>query len=284
MAEGTGRLAAALSGSALPGALTGRPLLEVSGLSKAFGGLRAVRDLSFTIAEGEILGVVGPNGSGKTTVFNLIAGALRPDAGEVHLSGRRITTAPPSRRSALGIARTFQLVRALTGLTVLENVLVAAMYGRAPPSRPGAEAETAGGRPGSGPRSLADPRSEALRLLELVGLASWAEVFARYLTLAQRKQVEIARALATRPLLLLLDEPLAGLNPTEVAAMLALFRKIHAEGVTLALVEHNVVAVRALCGRLLVLNSGRLIAEGRPDEALAQPEVIEVYLGAHAAH
>jgi branched-chain amino acid transport system ATP-binding protein len=274
VAEGTGRLAAALSGSALPGALTGRPLLEVSGLSKAFGGLRAVRDLSFTIAEGEILGLVGPNGSGKTTVFNLIAGSLRPDAGEVSLSGRRITTYPPSRRSALGIARTFQLVKALAGLTALDNVLVAALYGRTVTA---ADA-------GSGSTARPDPRSEALRLLELGGLATWAEVPARYLTLAQRKQVEIARALATRPRLLLLDEPLAGLNPTEVSAMLTLFRRIHAGGVTLALVEHNVPAVRALCGRLLVLNSGRLIAEGRPDDALSQPAVVEVYLGTRAAH
>lgn len=210
--------------------------------------------------------MVGPNGSGKTTVFNLIAGALRPDAGEVSLWGRRITAYPPSRRSALGIARTFQLVKALAGLTALDNVLVAALYGR----------RVTAGR--------AAPRAEALRLLELAGLATWAEVPARYLTLAQRKQVEIARALATRPRLLLLDEPLAGLNPTEVSAMLALFRRIHAGGVTLALVEHNVPAVRALCGRLLVLNSGRLIAEGRPDDALAQPAVVEVYLGTRAAH
>ncbi|MGH2452838.1 MAG: ABC transporter ATP-binding protein [bacterium] len=244
-------------------------------LSKAFGGLRAVQDLSFSLSPGEILGLVGPNGSGKTTVFNLIAGALRPDAGDVFLSGRRITTSPPSRRSSLGIARTFQLVKALAGLTVLENVLVAAMYGRGRPARVEALAGVpAGARP--------EPRAEALRLLALIGLTTWAEVPARLLTLAQRRQVEIARALATRPRLLLLDEPLAGLNPTEVGAMLALFRKIHAEGMTLALVEHNVPAVRALCGRLIVLNSGRLIAEGRPEEALAQPAVIEVYLG-HAA-
>lgn len=168
-------------------------------------------------------------------------------------------------------------MKALSGLTVLENVLVAAMYGRGRSARVEAPAEAqADARP--------EPRSEAQRLLELVGLAMWSEVLARYLTLAQRKQVEIARALATRPRLLLLDEPLAGLNPTEVAAMLALFRRIHAGGVTLALVEHNVVAVRALCGRLIVLNSGRLIAEGHPDDALAQPEVVEVYLGTRGAH
>lgn len=151
------------------------------------------------------------------------------------------------------------------------------MYGRGRSARVEAPAdEQAEARP--------EPRAEAQRLLEMVGLARWAEVPARHLTLAQRKQVEIARALATRPRLLLLDEPLAGLNPTEVGAMLALFQKIHAGGVTLALVEHNVVAVRAFCGRLIVLNSGRLIAEGHPDDALAQPEVVEVYLGKRATH
>ncbi len=241
------------------------PLLNVTGLSKAFGGVRAVQDLSFTLSEGEILGLVGPNGSGKTTVFNLIAGSLLPDAGQVSLSGRRITADPPSLRSALGIARTFQLVRALAGLTAFENVLVAALYGRE--------------------RKLAQPaaRLEAQRLLELVGLAARRATPAGTLTLAERKRLEIARALATSPRLLLLDEPIAGLNPAEVDALLALFRSIHAQGMTLALVEHNVRAVRAICDRVLVLNSGRKIAEGRPEEALAQPEVVEVYLGKRSA-
>lgn len=214
---------------------------------------------------------MGPNGSGKTTVFNLIAGSLRPDAGDVYLLGRRITASPPSRRSALGIARTFQLVRALTGLTVLENVMVAAMYGRV------ASPE------GTAGKTRPEPRAEALRLLEVVGLEAWAGVPARFLTLAQRRQLEIARALATRPLLLLLDEPLGGLNRSEVATLLVLFRRIHAQGLTLALVEHNVPAVRAICGRLLVLNSGRVITEGPPEEVLEQPAVIEVYLGTRPA-
>ncbi len=238
-------------------------LLEVVGLFKAFGGVHAVQDVSFSIAEGEILGLVGPNGSGKTTLFNLIAGSLRPDAGEVYFSGRRITTAPPSRRSALGIARTFQLVRALAGITALENVLVAALYGR---ERSGAQAGA---------------RHEAMELLELVGLTSRRASRGGSLTLAERKRLEIARALATRPRLLLLDEPIAGLNPAEVTAMLALFTRIHAGGMTLALVEHNVRAVRAICQRVLVLDAGRTIAEGTPDEALAQPDVVEVYLGTH---
>jgi branched-chain amino acid transport system ATP-binding protein len=236
-------------------------LLQVEGLSKAFGGLRAVEDLSFEVPEGEILGLLGPNGSGKTTVFNLIAGALRADAGFVRLSGQDITRYPASMRTRLGVARTFQLARPLLHLTVLDNVLVARLFGR-----------------GGGPF-----RPEALeasrRLLDLVDLGTKASDSGANLTLAERKRLEIARALATHPRVLLLDEPLGGLNATEVETALALFRKIRADGVTLVIVEHNVPAARSLCDRLLVLNSGRRIAEGRPDEALARPEVIEVYLG-----
>lgn len=239
-------------------------MLSVSGLSRAFGGVRAVQDLSFAVAAAEILGLVGPNGSGKTTVFNLIAGTLRPDAGEIYLEGRRITADPPSLRSALGIARTFQLVRVLGGLSALENVLVAALYGRRRvPALPTA-------------------RQEALRLLEVVGLSARAASQASALTLAERKRLEVARAMATSPHLLLLDEPIAGLNPAEAAAMLTLFQGIRGQGVALILVEHNVRAVRAICDRVLVLNSGRKIAEGPADDVLAQPQVVEVYLGTHA--
>jgi branched-chain amino acid transport system ATP-binding protein len=237
----------------------GQPLLRVENLSKAFGGILAVQRLSFSVLEGEILGVVGPNGSGKTTAFNLVAGALRPDAGEIYLSGRRITRHPPSARSELGIARTFQLVRIMPGLTVLENVLVAALYGRG--------------------RLVGEPRAEAHRLLDHVGLAARSSEPAGALTLGERRRIETARALATRPHLLLLDEPLSGLTAAEVDAMLALFRRIRHEGTTLALVEHNVPAVRTLCDRVLVLSSGRLIAEGHPERVLTQPDVVEVYLG-----
>ncbi|MDR7486492.1 MAG: ABC transporter ATP-binding protein [Armatimonadota bacterium] len=234
-------------------------------MSRAFGGVRAVQDLSFSVEHDEILGLVGPNGSGKTTVFNLIAGTLRPDAGEIYLAGRRITADPPSLRSALGIARTFQLVRVLGGLTALENVLVAALYGRRrAPTLPAA-------------------RGQAARLLEVVGLAAKAGAPSGALTLAERRRLEIARALATAPRLLLLDEPIGGLNPAEGDAMLALFQRIRGDGVAVILVEHNVRAVRAVCDRVLVLNSGHKIAEGRADEALAQPQVAEVYLGTHAS-
>ncbi len=236
-------------------------MLEVEDLSKYFGGLRAVDRLSFTVDEGEILGLLGPNGSGKTTVFNLIAGALRPDRGRVHFSGRDITREPPSFRTRLGIARTFQLVRPLPNLTALDNVLVARLYGR--------------GRH----TTLRDARNESLDLLYLMDLAKKSGTHAAGLTLAERKRLEIARALAASPQLLLLDEPLGGLTTSEVRDALDLFRRIRTEGITLVIVEHNVHAVRSLCNRVAVLNSGRLIAEGRPAEVLSRPEVVEVYLG-----
>ncbi len=237
------------------------PLLEVRGLSKAFGGLRAVDNLSFTVRGGEILGLLGPNGSGKTTVFNLVAGAFLSDGGEVYFAGRRITRCAASLRATLGIARTFQLVRTLPNLSVLDNVLVARLYGRQQSA------------------SLSHARAEALTLLALVGISDKAASPAAKLTLAERKRLEIARALATRPRLLLLDEPAAGLNPVEVNAVLALFGQLRAGGITLVIVEHNVRAIRAVCDRVIVLNAGKAIAEGTPEEALAHAAVVQVYLG-----
>jgi len=239
-------------------------LLRVEGLTKAFGGLLAVCRVSFEVADGEILGLLGPNGSGKTTLLNLIAGALHADAGRVYLSGRDITFLPASVRTRLGIARTFQLVRPLPKLSVLGNVLVARLYGR----------DVSG---------FAAARDESLRLLDLIGLREKAGVSAAQLTLTERKRVEIARALATHPRVLLLDEPLAGLNPTEVDAALGIFRQIRAGGVTVVLVEHNVRAVRALCNRIIVFNYGQNVVQGTPDEVLARPEVIEAYLGKASA-
>jgi ABC-type branched-subunit amino acid transport system ATPase component len=237
------------------------PLLEVQGLSKAFGGLRAVDDLSFGVRQGEILGLLGPNGSGKTTVFNLIAGVFPPDRGQVFFAGRQITRHPPSARAALGIARTFQLVRAFPNLSVFENVLVARLYGCGPSP------------------SLSQAGADASNLLIPTGLSEKGGSPAATLTLGERKRLEIARALAARPRLLLLDEPASGLNPIEVAGLVAMFNRVRAEGITLVVVEHNVRAVRALCDRVVVLNSGRKIGEGTPAEALGQAEVIEVYLG-----
>ncbi len=241
-------------------------LLEVQGLSKAFGGLRAVDNLSFTVVEGEILGLLGPNGSGKTTVFNLIAGAFHPDGGQVFLSGRQITRYPPSFRTSLGIARTFQLVRALPNLSAFDNVLVAGLYGR------------------ERSQSLSHAGAQALKLLALVGLSDKRGHPAGKLTLAERKRLEIVRALAARPRLLLLDEPVAGLNLVEFDTVLSLCRQIRAGGVTLIIVEHNVRAVRALCDRVVVLNSGKKIAEGTPEQALEHPEVVQVYLGRTSSH
>jgi ABC-type branched-subunit amino acid transport system ATPase component len=237
------------------------PLLEVRGLSKAFGGLRAVDDLSFTVRQGEILGLLGPNGSGKTTVFNLIAGVFPPDSGQVFFAGRQITRHPPSARAALGIARTFQLVRAFPNLSVFENVLVARLYGCTPSP------------------SFSRAGAEALNLLTPIGLRDKSGSPAALLTLSERKRLEIARALAVRPRLLLLDEPAGGLNPVEVTGLLSMFNRVRAEGITLLVVEHNVRAVRALCDRVVVLNSGRKIAEGTTAETLEHAEVIEVYLG-----
>lgn len=246
--------------------MTGDPpgVLEAEGLCKTFGGLRAVVDVSFVVAEGEILGLLGPNGSGKTTVLNLIAGALRADAGRVKLAGKDITRLPSSVRTTLGIARTFQLVRPFRNLSAADNVLVARLYGR-------------------DRAAFADARNETLQLLEMVGLQGKANIPAARLTLTDRKRLEIARALATGPTVLLLDEPLSGLNPTEVDAALNLLRKIRAASITLVIVEHNVRAVRALCDRVVVLNSGRCVVEGRPAEALSRPEVIEAYLGTRSA-
>jgi len=237
------------------------PLLEVERVSKRFGGVRAVHDVSFTLEEGELLGIMGPNGSGKTTLFNLIAGALAPDAGHIRLRGRDIAGLAPHRVCALGVARTFQMVRIFGGLTVLENVLVGCLYGR-----------------GRGPAARA--AAEAERCLALVGLEDRAEVPASRLTFIDRKRLELARALATSPHLLLLDEFMAGLNPAETADAMALVRTLAARGITVLMVEHIVWALMDLSRRIIVLSAGEKIAEGKPEAVAADPAVIDVYLGA----
>jgi branched-chain amino acid transport system ATP-binding protein len=236
-------------------------LLEARDLAKTFGGLRAVDGVTLSVRPGEIFGLLGPNGSGKTTVFNLIAGSHVPDRGAVYFGGREVTRLPPYRRAALGIGRTFQMVRAMAGLTVLENVAVARLYGRTPAA------------------GISEARRDAADCLAFVGLTGAAGRPAGTLTLGERKTLEVARALAASPRLLLLDEPAAGLNPTEVGALLVLFRKIRAGGITIVIVEHNVGAIRELCDRVIVLNAGRAIAEGTPAEALDHAAVIDVYLG-----
>jgi branched-chain amino acid transport system ATP-binding protein len=236
------------------------PLLEVERVSKGFGGVRAVHEVSFTLERGELVGIMGPNGSGKTTLFNVIAGALAPDAGRVRLGGRDIAGQPAHRVCAHGIARTFQLVRPFAGLTALDNVLVGRLFGRAATAATGA-------------------RAEAERLLALVGLQGRAGVPAARLTLIDRKRLELARALATSPELLLLDEFMAGLNPTETATAMALIRRLVADGLTVLMVEHIVWALMELSRRLIVLSAGEKIAEGPPAAVAADPAVIEVYLG-----
>jgi branched-chain amino acid transport system ATP-binding protein len=236
------------------------PLLEVERVSKGFGGVRAVSDVSFALDEGELVGVMGPNGSGKTTLFNLIAGALSPDTGRIRLRGQDIAGLAPHRICARGVARTFQLVRPFAGLSALENVLVGRLYGRA---RRGPSATIA----------------EAERLLALVGLEARARLPAAQLTLVERKRLELARALATSPQLLLLDEFMAGLHPAETASAMALIRQLQAQGLSILMVEHIVWALMDLSRRIVVLSAGEKIAEGPPEAVAADPAVVDAYLG-----
>ncbi len=235
-------------------------LLRVRGLRKAFGGLLAVCDLDFDVPAGTIVGIIGPNGSGKTTVLNLITGEIAPDAGSVRLEGREILGAPPFRVCRARVARTFQLVRVLAGMTARENVMLGRTFG-------------------SDPTPLARAARDADLLLERVGLSGREELVGTQLTYIDQKRVELARALATRPRLLLLDEWLAGLNPTELQVGITLIRQIQREGVTVVMVEHVMQAIRALCDRVVVMNAGERIAEGAPETVLADPRVVLAYLG-----
>jgi branched-chain amino acid transport system ATP-binding protein len=221
----------------------------------------AVRTVDLAVQEGEILGLIGPNGAGKTTLFNLITGVYRPTGGTVKLAGQDITRMAPPKRCKLGIARTFQLVRPFQNLTVLENVAVGRIYGREPAHS----------------RKQAD--REAMGLLETVGLAERHQLIAHQLTLVDRKRLELARALASRPRLLLLDELLAGLNPSEVLAALDLIGRIRAAGTTIVMVEHLVKAVFGISDRVVVLTAGEKIAEGVPSAVAADPTVVDAYLG-----
>jgi branched-chain amino acid transport system ATP-binding protein len=240
--------------------VTDDALLSVRGLRKAFGGLVAVRDLSFDVAAGAIVGLIGPNGSGKTTVLNLITGELGADAGAIRLDGRDIRGAPSFRICRARIARTFQLVRVLPHMSTRENVMLGRMFG-------------------SDPTGPATAVAEADALLEKVGLADRASLSGAQLTYIDQKRVELARALATRPRLLLLDEWLAGLNPTELQVGIDLIRAIRADGIAIVMVEHVMAAIRALCDRVVVMNAGERIAEGAPETVLADPEVVHAYLG-----
>jgi branched-chain amino acid transport system ATP-binding protein len=240
-------------------------LLELRGVSRFFGGLAAVKAVDLAVEPGEIVGLIGPNGAGKTTLFNLITGTYRPNSGKILFDGADITSLPPHARCKLGIARTFQLVRPFPNLSVLDNVAVGSVYGRAPASS----------------RRAAEAR--ALAMLARVGLQDRAGAPARSLTLVDRKRLELARALATRPRLLLLDELLAGLNPSEVVAAMDLVREIRASGVTIVLVEHLVKALFGVSDRVAVLNAGEKISEGTPENVAQDPRVVDAYLGTGAA-
>ncbi|CAM3713945.1 ABC transporter ATP-binding protein [Polaromonas hydrogenivorans] len=235
-------------------------MLKIKGLQKSFGGLRAVDGLDFEVSRGEVVGLLGPNGSGKTTAMNLISGALRPNAGEIIFDSHRIDCLPPHRIARLGVARTFQLVKVLGSMSCSENVQAGMAF--RPQHAFGAAA-----------------REEALMLLERVGLRHRAHVAASDLTYIDQKRLELARALALRPQLLLLDEWLAGLNPSELREGIALILDLRAQGLTVVLVEHVMDAVRALCDRCIVMSAGIKLAEGKTNAVLAREDVITAYLG-----
>jgi branched-chain amino acid transport system ATP-binding protein len=236
-------------------------LLNLENVTKAFKGLIAVNSVTAHVNEGEILGLIGPNGAGKTTLFNLITGVYPPTKGQILLDGKDITATPPHARCWLGIARTFQLVRPFPDLTVLDNAAMGRVYGRDPI------------------RSRSRAEKACVETLEMVGLASRASEKAKSLTLVDRKRLELARALATKPKLLLLDELLAGLNPSEVNTSMALIRGIRDMGITIVMVEHLVKAVFGMADRIVVLSAGELIAQGTPAEIACNQQVIDAYLG-----
>lgn len=236
------------------------PVLSLRGATKRFGGLVAVNDLDFDVAEHEVLGLIGPNGSGKSTTLNLISGALPLTTGSIALRGASIGQLAAQDIARRGVARTFQLVRLLPSMTVLENVKAGAVFGHR--RRWGADAD-----------------AQAMRMLELVGLARQAHAHPGQLTYIDTKRVELARTLASEPKVLLLDEWLAGLNPTELAEGIALIKRLRDEGRTIILVEHVMDAIRSLCDRCVVMSSGKKIAEGGTDEVLRDPEVVRAYLG-----
>lgn len=238
-------------------------ILNVSGVGKDFRGLRALSDVGFAVERGEILGIIGPNGAGKTTLFNVICGALTPDGGRVVFGGRDVTGASPDRIARAGMVRTFQLMRPFGSMTVLENVGLAAQHRRASPAR---------------------LRKRSLDVVERVGLGDWAHRNATELPTAGLKRLELARALAMRPAVLLLDEVLAGLVPSEREPVLDLLAALREEdGTTLLFIEHIMAAVMRLSDRVLVLDQGRVLATGSAEEVTSDPRVIEAYLGEEPA-
>jgi branched-chain amino acid transport system ATP-binding protein len=237
------------------------PILEAEGVTKYFGGLAAVSRVGFGVDQGEVVGLIGPNGAGKTTLFNLVSGALAPREGAIRFNGQDITGLKPHRICKMGLARTFQAVKIFANMPVLDNVLLGSMFGI------------------SNGLSPADAARESTELLEFVGLAAVRAIPAKDLTLVNQKRLEVARALATKPELLLLDELMAGLNPTEVAEAMELVTRIRDKGVTIFMIEHVMKAIMSICDRIMVLHHGKKIAEGTPQEIATSKTVVEVYLG-----
>lgn len=233
-------------------------VLSVENLTRRFGGLVAVNDVSFNLRKGDLLSIIGPNGAGKTTMFNLVTGQYPPSAGRVIFNGTDISGLRPHARAKLGLGRTFQISKTLTTLTTLENAMVGAFLKR---------------------DNLSEAADYAMHVLDMVGLGARAGIKAGTLTLSERRRLEIARALALDCSVLLLDEVMAGLNQKEVESVIDLVRKLNGEGLTIMVIEHNLKVVRAFQSRVIVLDFGRLIADGSPDQVLSDPHVVEAYLG-----